>query len=110
MTTFRDGPAAGTTLMLHRAPLFLRVVISPTGHVDALDQPEDTALPGERVHVYQRAGEARLVHLSMANRRQSGFYQMAEYEHRSDVDGETVRETSTWRAWAMAQPEAEQVL
>jgi len=56
MTRFLDGPAAGKTLSLSYAPMYLRVVIDPKGNVDALDAPDDSPRPGEIVHLYRRHG------------------------------------------------------
>lgn len=55
MTTFLDGPAKGITLTLERAPLLLRVVTTPTGLIDALDQHHDSPRTGETVTVYLAA-------------------------------------------------------
>jgi hypothetical protein len=92
-----DGPAAGVTLNVARAPLFLRLVCTGTSW-DALDQPWDIPKAGEIVHVYRRAGA--VTHVCT---RGAGCYESADYEHVPDVDGEQLRATAAWRAWARAQ-------
>ena len=93
-----DGPAMGT-YMVRRAPDYLRAVVDKRGRTDVLDLPADRPTDSEVVHVYRRIGEASQIHLSMANRRQSGFYVRAEYEWMPDVPGERLRENTAWRAW-----------
>ncbi len=59
MTTFEDGPAKGQTLMLHRATIFLRVVVDDkaSGMLwDALDQPDDVPKATEKLYAYQCTG------------------------------------------------------
>lgn len=107
MLTFLDGPAEGEVLACHRAPAYLRVVQSLGGKWDALDQLEDEPAPRETIHVYARQGAdpPPIVHLNMGSIREgSGFYPLADYRHRADVDGESVRDTEAWREWCRAQP------
>lgn len=102
-----DGPIAGRELLLHRAPRFLRIVVSPGGVVDALDQLDDVAKPRETIHVYRLASRVVSAHLNFGSiARGTGFYQLADYRYVPEVDGETVRDTAAWRAWCRAQPEA----
>jgi hypothetical protein len=98
-----DGPAAGKQLTLWRAPLYLRVVIAPNGRVDALDQLADEPRDYERVFVYHGRG--------LFNWRRDrtivcppGPLTSGEYVWMPDVDGEQLRETAAWRAWAGSQP------
>jgi hypothetical protein len=63
MTTFEDGPAKGQTLMLQRAPLFLRVVIDPSGKVDALDQLTDKPASNEKIFAYVLTAEPGRFHI-----------------------------------------------
>ncbi len=103
MLTLKDGPVAGTYLV-KRAPLFLRAVIdAKTNEKDVLDALDDTPKDSEDVFVYQRIGEAGVVHLLMSPRSRSGFYAMAEYKLRDDIDGRLVRATESWRAWVASQ-------
>jgi hypothetical protein len=51
--TFFDGPAKGAELTLRRTPVFLRVVISAAGEVDALDMPDDEPAPFEDIYAYR---------------------------------------------------------
>lgn len=114
--TMLDGPAEGWTPMLGRTPWYLRVVEdtrpgtykrSNDGKVntrfDCLDQPEDEPFDHERVHVYVLAGTPGFACGRGAGR--SGY--IADYRHLPDVDGESLRDTQTWRAWCMA-PEQEE--
>jgi len=56
MTRFLDGPAEGVTLMLRRAPIYLRVVHRGT-EWDALDALDDRPTPDETIYVYVLHGE-----------------------------------------------------
>lgn len=97
------GPTAGT-YGVRRAPVYLRAVVgSVTGEADVLDQLTDTPSKGEDVSVYQLASAVGTVHLNRG-RKGSGFYVMADYVHRPDVDGEAMRANETWSEWATAQP------
>jgi hypothetical protein len=96
VTTFIDGPAAGTNLMLRRAPIYLRVTIdAAAGKVDALDQLDDRPEDQETVHVYRKVPGTR----SMFCIRPGGCFETAEYRWIPDAVGEELRETSAWRAW-----------
>jgi len=106
--TLKDGPAKGT-YMVKRAPHYLRAVVTVGGKKDVLDQLGDEPTAAEKISVYRRIGEASNVHLSMADRRKSGFYASAEYEWMPDVDGETLRETVTWQRW-VEEAEAGRIL
>lgn len=102
MTKFLDGPAAGQVLMLKRAPLCLRVVRSPSGEWDALDQLEDAPKPREEIFAYVRTAHRGTVHIRSAKRGASGFYELAEYSAFADQPAdEVMRETATWRAWCL---------
>lgn len=110
MVTFVDGPGtARQGMMLRRAPIFLRVVVDESaGTVDALDQLDDTPSPGESVHVYERQGGLSMGHYCFRGREKgrSGFYPIATYKHRPDVDGEALRGEEAWREWCHGQPQA----
>lgn len=100
-----DGPAAGR-YGVRRAPHFLRAVVARSdGRVDLLDQLHDEPRPIEDVHVYEATGPTWDAESSA---RRGTFLcpppgASGEYRHRPDVDGETVRTTAAWRAWARAQ-------
>lgn len=129
MVTIKDGPAAGATLMLQRAPRLLRVTVkipaaaalfdpvtqrppgatarlaaagftAPRADVDALDQVDDVAEPGEAIHVYRRGRYDGRMHLNGGTPARSGFYAVAEYWHLPDVDGEALRDRDAWQTWA----------
>jgi hypothetical protein len=114
---FLNGPAAGSTLGLRRVPIFLRVVIHrSTGKVDALDQLDDEPLEAEAIYVYQGVPGTLMalrgdiiVCVRGADGMQAAATGSGDYRHRSDVDGEQMRETGAWRAWCLAQPEAVEV-
>lgn len=97
--TLKGGPVEGH-YMCQRAPYWLRAVVAADGKRDVLDQLEDEPAADETIYVYRRVGQAGHVHLNMADRRKSGFYALAEYEFREDVDGELLRDTNDWREWA----------
>lgn len=105
---FEDGPAAGVTIPAGRAPYFLRVVEGDprtTGRQwDVLDQLHDVPVPGERVHVYE-AVPGTLFDPELFMRKTGTFIcptpgAKGQYRHRPDVDGEQLRTTESWRAWA----------
>lgn len=110
MTRFLDGPAAGHTLWLKRAPLFLRVTITPNGHVDALDQLDDFSLPDERIHVYRREGKGGTLHIKTTNKGalKSGTYATADYAYVTDGPADAVmRDNDQWREWVTRRVAAE---
>ena len=104
MLQLKDGPCKGV-YYCKRAPIYLRAVKGKdnAGNTDVLDQVEDTPSSAESVYVYQLQGEAGWIHLSMSPRSRSGFYAMGEYKYLPDVDGEALRDNSTWQAWATTQ-------
>lgn len=80
MTTFEDGPAIGKTLMLRRAPLFLRVVVNEnTGEVDALDQPDDSPRLDEVLYAYVLTEAPHWAHFRAAKGR-GGFFNGGKYK------------------------------
>lgn len=131
MVEILDGPGAGATLMLRRAPRLLRVTVrkpqdalfdappdperlevdvagrkvqvgTHRPDVDALDQPTDTPDADEAVYVYRRLGSAGRVHVLQRPIRGSGFYATGRYQHLPDVDGDQLRDRAAWEAWALA--------
>lgn len=100
VTRFQDGPAAGKTLMLKRAPIFPRVVVhSETGEVDALDQVDDSPRPGETCHAYILTGRPGSCHINRGGGR-GGFYPVSEYRLVAEQPGQnTMRDLVAWRAW-----------
>lgn len=104
MTRFLDGPAAGKTMQLRRAPLLLRVVEGPDGF-DALDLLEDEPLPEERIWVYRLVAHEGFTHVHTGNglpREHLGrWLAIAEYRLASEQpDEQVLRHTSSWRRWA----------
>jgi hypothetical protein len=104
MINFANGPAAGSHLMLRRAPYFLRVVRSKkSGEIDALDQLGDEPSKGEELFAYQQTWSGGMVHLLMSPRSQSGFYAQANYElvpeQPSDAE---MRTNEAWQKWCYA--------
>ena len=97
LATFLDGPATGRTLMLKRSPKFLRVVESDGGF-DALDQPDDTPRPTEKLYAYQLADKRGTVHI--CGGRASGWHALVDYKVISEQPtDETMRGTDKWREW-----------
>lgn len=106
MSRFLDGPAAGTTLLLGRAPVFLRAVQNTTGTWDALDQLEDEPQHDELIVLYQQVSEPRMMHLqrSVKGQRVCGWYLMADYRVVTDPPEESIlRSRPAWQRWAMAE-------
>lgn len=104
MVTFLDGLAEGVTLMLRRAPKFLRVVRSRRGEWDALDQLDDEPKPQESVHVYLRTKLESPIHIKMSSRSGSGYYARASYEAYPVQPGSGVtHDRKKWRAWTVAE-------
>lgn len=104
MITFSDGPAAGRSLLLRRAPAYLRVTRHPlTGEFDGLDQPEDEPLAHEELTVYvltMRPGSISVRGKGGAG----GRYAVANYVlHPDPPPDATARENESWRAWCEAQ-------
>ncbi len=100
MIQLLDGPCAGDYLV-KRAPMFLRAVLDPrTGEKDLLDLVDDKPKQKEKIYVYQLEGRAGWIHLKMTSRSQSGYYALGKYKYLPDIDGELVRDTAAWQAWA----------
>ena len=101
MTTFTNGPAAGQTLMLQQAPLFLRVVCDSTGLLpkwDALDHPYDKPEPRETLTAYRRVGDPTWMHVKAQKR--SGVFHGGKYELLDPQPDEAVmRDNRQWATW-----------
>jgi hypothetical protein len=94
-----DGPAAGKSFAIRRAPLLLRLVHEERrDRWDALDQVGDFPQDDEKVFVYQRApGSWGVCYV-----RPCGRYEMGRYSQvATDVDEAVLRETSAWQEWAV---------
>lgn len=104
MITFVDGPAKGTSLQLHCAPYFLRVVTNSKGVIDALDQLHDIAAADESITVYRLINDPTMVHVRRAKGR-GGFYVCAEYRmHDTQPSDKTARASNLWWQWCKTQP------
>lgn len=98
MITFTGGPAHGQTLMLHRAPRFLRVT-KQGAKFDALDAPVDVALPDEALFAYEIVGKPSMCHLKMSGKG-SGFYALASYRYlERQPSDRTMRSNVRWQEW-----------
>lgn len=105
MSKFIDGPAAGVTLELRRAPVFLRVVIDPAGKVDALDQLDDTPAANEKIFVY-RIDPKTLFRAHVCRRskgQRSGWIESGDYRLHPSQPGDAVRETAAWQEWTTSE-------
>lgn len=103
MVRFLDGPAAGTSLVLCRAPIFLRVVIDAAGNVDALDQLDDVMRPDEVAHVY-RLDDDMGVAFACTRGKGCGRLAIATYRLYARQPGqELLRDNQAWQTWAMGQ-------
>lgn len=104
MIRFLDGPATGVLLVLHRAPLFLRVVLSADGTWDALDQLDDLPAMDEAIHVYRRVGEAGWVHVDCDRPRRGAWYATGEYRlAAAQPADDVVRDRTRWQEWCLGQ-------
>ncbi|MES2596044.1 MAG: hypothetical protein V4662_11940 [Verrucomicrobiota bacterium] len=113
MTTFTNGPAQGQTLMLRRAPFFLRVV-KDGSNIDALDQLSDEPAVNEAVHVYirQPGAEANAIHLNVGRgkdgKRGGGWFSRATYQLCPVQPGDdVVRSVKAWESWCQQHKAAE---
>ncbi|HEY1833694.1 MAG TPA: hypothetical protein VGG08_04595 [Solirubrobacteraceae bacterium] len=106
-TTILNGPAAGAGFTMHRAPMYVRLVQDAGGKWDVLNLLEDEPREDETVHVYEGVpgthGNAFVC--GRGRGQHSGATEWWVYRHRPDIDGEALRDTEAWRAWALAQPE-----
>lgn len=117
MTRFTDGPADGVSLLLRRAPIFLRAVHSTEGGWDALDLLGEAPAAGELIHVYRRFGSTGRVHIRACARgdrkgkamskSQGGFFVRADYRYYATQPGDTVRTQTEWENWCLQIIEAE---
>ena len=93
--------------MLKRAPIFLRVVQDNAGEIDALDQPEDTPRPGEKLYAYRMREYRGNCHISMRGaqgQRKGGFYTSAVYELvETQPEQDFMANIDHWGAWCHAQ-------
>jgi len=100
MIHFTNGPAANQTLVLKRAPIFLRVTIDPKNQIDALDQLTDEPRPDEKLYAYRRQQKPLLAHIKMTPKKRSGFYLVANYELEPvQPSDQTMRDTTAWQQW-----------
>ena len=97
MLTLIDGPCEGS-YMVKRSPLYLRAVVDKNGEKDVLDQVEDQPKELETVYVYQREGNAGVVHINAA--KVKGYFVMANYRYMAEVQGEDLRDNVAWQTWA----------
>lgn len=102
MTTFHDGPAHGKTLMLHRKPILLRVVIDNAGEIDALDALDDEPKAEESIYLYVIEKDAGMIHINRG-RGKGGFYGIADYRFYAEQPAdEDMRKRAKWEAWVEA--------
>jgi hypothetical protein len=97
MTKFLDGPAKGKTLMLKRAPVFLRVV-EFGGEIDALDQLEDVPQLNEKLTAYTLVARPGVAFVDCTKCR--GAYPIATYHLVKDQPSDAVmRINGNWSNW-----------
>lgn len=103
MTHFEDGPAKDKTLMLKRAPRFLRVV-DENGQFDALDQLDDAPRPDEKIYVYERVGKVGMIHINTGRKNQGGVFPMATYRFiENQPDDAVMRNRDQWQSYCRAK-------
>ena len=97
MTRFADGPAKAQTLMLKRAPFFLRVT-ECKGKFDALNEVEDTPRTDETLYAYQLVEMPGWSFVDGPKCR--GRYATSNYRLVSDPpDDATMRNNMSWTKW-----------
>lgn len=109
MTSFQDGPAEGKTLMLRRAPFFLRVTVGPgadqTEHfprIDALDQLDDVPTATEQLFCYRLTAKPNSCHIR-ASKGRGGFFAIGNYVLVDPQPTDTqMRDRAAWQAWVEA--------
>jgi hypothetical protein len=92
------------SLLLRRAPLFLRVVRdSRTLGWDALDQLADVPQPDEQLFIYRRVSDVGRIHVDRARRHGGSIWAaVATYEYVKDADVDA-RDTRKWQTWCWRQ-------
>jgi len=106
MITFFEGPAAGRTLALRRAPLWLRVVVDEeTGAVDALDQPGDLMRDAETAYVYTRLAPPSSGFVCKRGKGGGCRHVLqADYRYHPDQPDQAVlQDNEAWARWATQQ-------
>jgi hypothetical protein len=97
MTKFTNGPAQGQTLMLKRAPVFLRVV-EKGGKIDALDQLSDIPEPDENLMAYTLSERPAMAFID--GTKCKGAYPIASYHLVPDQPVDAVmRDDKNWGKW-----------
>lgn len=103
MITLIHSPTEKQTLMLRRAPYFLRVVRDKLGKVDALDQLRDEPRDDETIRVYVRDPGAmqRGVHLNTGGKKGGGWFAVATYRVSPlQPSDDIMRRNGLWAEWA----------
>lgn len=109
MFRFLDGPAAGATLNLQRAPLFLRVVIDANGKIDALDQLTDEPTETEAIHVYRQVAGSVSSGIACSRDRGGGCrpFVSADYRvHETQPIDMQARDQRLWTEWCEGEAAA----
>lgn len=106
MTRFVSGPATGIVLDLRRSPLFLRVVQSPDGSWDALDQPDDSPGDTESITVYHRTEKPAWIHVYFSDGgvRKGRWIVSVRYEvHEVQPADGVLRDRTAWRSFCIEE-------
>lgn len=105
MTRFHQGPADGVSLMIKRAPRFLRVVEAAAStdgqRFDALDQLGDTPTAQEVIHVYELFGSVGSMHLNRGRGQGGCFVVATYYYHPRQPEDAQVRDAAAWQTWCL---------
>jgi|SRR6185437_13971213 len=108
LVTFLDGPLAGTpSLILKRAPMFLRGVRDISGKTDALDQLSDMLGAREQAFAYKWES-AESVGMFICKRGGGGgqIDQQVRYRYVADQPAaEVLASNIEWAAWCRKQVE-----
>ncbi len=109
MTLFNDGPAEGVTLLLRRAPLYLRAVRAPSGEWDALDLLDDRPEHNETIVAYVRVGEPTHLHVCVRPRSSRSFSGGSYTAVTPQPSDEVLRDQAQWQAWTREQVAAQSI-
>lgn len=109
MSTFLNGPAADVSLVIRRAPLYLRAVQSAKkGEWDALDQLNDEPKPKEKVFAYRKIRDVMKGFMDGqtkgGGRRTGTYFEHGEYVFvEPQPNDEIMRSREKWQEWCFQQ-------
>lgn len=94
-----------TGLCIRRCVMFLRIT-QQGKKLDALDQLDDVAEPGETLYAYKLLENEGMCHMRRSGAG-SGFFVIARYAFiEPQPSDEIMRDNKSWSKWCHEQPEA----